>query len=90
MPEQKGGSACRLFQVQTSPLGSSTPVMDQRVSRWKDDLHIHGLSKNLSERLKYLEEAFDDRSQTVGVQFPLLETTHLVELPEEPFLASGD
>lgn len=37
-----------------------------------------------------MEEAFDDRSQTVGFQFPLLETTHLVELPEGPFLASGD
>lgn len=37
-----------------------------------------------------MEAAFDNRSQAVGVQFPLLEATCLVELPEEPFLASED
>lgn len=49
--------------------------------------------QNLSEKelsTWKMEEAFDNQSQTVGVQFPLLETTSLVELPEEPFLASGD
>lgn len=76
MSAQKGGSPCRLLQVETGPLGSSTAVIDQRVSKGTDDPHIEGLCKNLSERVKYLkmEEAFDNKSQSVGVQFPLFET----------------
>lgn len=80
MSEQKGGSSHRLLQAQTGPLGSSTAVMDQRVSRWTDDLHIEGLSRNLSEKRSQVLGRWE-KPLTSGVRlwksFLSLETTCL-------------